>query len=220
MNLWGSESFLCPVSHGGTWLWLAWCCQMWEKEKLQSTLWQQQNSEWHCFSGRAPLCVSRVSEGQEVMWGEVMELWRMWEEKEGRCLGQGIWISLDVPLTFKLATFPASPSANLIWLEGLFMGNLTPEGLTFWYMCSFSSHVPLRCEMPQAHTYSVHEFSPAMLCQALPASPAPLSNHAGNQSWLGRTCKVSVQLQGKIRENRAWVMAHHSPRQPCSPSQP
>jgi len=59
--------------------------------------------------------------------------------------------------------------------------------------CASGLHLPCACIQPS------HDLpcSAHLLC-----SP---SAHAGNLSWLGRACEVSVRLQDKIRENRAKV---------------
>lgn len=97
--------------------------------------------------------------------------------------------------------WPSSPLPSHLCPQPTWYGwracNLTPEGLTLWYTCSFSSHAPLRCEMPQAHTYSVHEFIPAMLCQALPFSPAPLAPMLETKVGWGGPAKSQYSSKAK-----------------------
>lgn len=80
--------------------------------------------------------------------GGLVELWEVWEEGDGRRFGQGSWIShCIVSMTFKLS--PSHLVPQPIWCcwraRTCSQVTLPQKGS---YSCSFSSHVPLRCEVP------------------------------------------------------------------------
>lgn len=88
--------------------------------------------------------------------GGLVEFWEVWEEKDGRCFGQGSYISYYVvSVTFKPSSFHlVSQPVWYCWRVRTCSQVTSPQKGS--YSCSFSSHVPLRCEVPYASGSHLH----------------------------------------------------------------
>lgn len=114
--------------------------------------------------------------GPEQISGELVELREVWKKKDGRCFGQGSWISLYIAsLTFKSSSSYLGPqpawyfwrARTCSWAVSLqkvsYSGILAPSvPMSLW---------DVRCLMP--HTRLVHTFNSAQLHHTLLISSAP-----------------------------------------------
>lgn len=126
------------------------------------------------LGGRWTLC-KECFRGPEQISGELVELREVWKKKDGRCFGQGNWISWYIAsLTFKSSASYLGPepawyfwrARTSSWVishqKGLYSGVLIPSvPMSLW---------DVRCLMP--HTHPVHTFDPAKLHYSLLTSSA------------------------------------------------
>lgn len=152
--------------------------------------------------------------GPEQISGDLVELREVWKKKDGRCFGQGSWISWYIAfLTFRSSAWYFWRARTCSWVspqKGSHSGILDPSvPMSLWDVRCLKPH-PTLC------THSTWTSS-TTLCPSPLIPPVPMLETKAD--W--ETCNVSAQLQDKTRENRARVwLVYHSTRQLCPLAQP